>query len=140
MTLYHGTFKRNYEKIKQNNKIQNLTSSLETDIVNQALSRYADSHKLREGAIFLFDSDELCEKYDEVIIVKADELNKEKLFVGDYKLATEIYEHVISCKRVEMLRVLCESYVNNFISYEEYLTNKESITIPEFLYYKSIML
>lgn len=137
--LYHGTSEGNYSRISKEGKIANSYNIDDlTEIINELISEYGDEPNLRDGAIFLFNDITKAAVYDYILTVDTKNLNVSNLFVGDFRTATDIFSNHI--KGGDNLLTLVKSYESNFVSYEEYLNNKDKIQIPEFLYFSEIPL
>lgn len=138
--LYHGTWKDYYNEIAKESLIRGyfVIRSEFTVLIDECLDLYSDEPELRKNAIFLTNDVSKTEKYHYVFAINVNELDIEKLYVADFHIANKIYNHIIYNKRG--IKKLVKSYLDNFMTFNEFIESKEAIIIPEFLYFGDIPL
>lgn len=145
MKLYHGTFEDSYVSIVKSGVIRcDATTCDTTDLLNEIIEKYL-GEDLCKGCIFLSDNIEATDAYDYAFDVDTDNLNLSLLWVGDNRLKDDmliVYHSTMGSNRKnKRLKELVDAYYESFISFEDYLKNKEeydSKHYAEFLYFGDI--
>lgn len=143
MKLYHGTFEDNYKSILKDGEIRGyfLVKNEATELIDIYLDKYGETPNLRSNALFLSSAKEAIEAYDYAFVVDAKDLNTNLLYVGDFEIINELYLSIMDYKHsLRKIKMLVNSYENNFIAFNEYLDDKNRIKVPEFLYFGDISL
>lgn len=141
MILYHGTFEEFYKGIELDKAIRpKFSINAETDLIDVALNDFLGDVNIRDGAVFLFNNTKYLKSYEYVFKLNVDTLNKNLLYVADFRISTDIYDSIMRGKEDGFIKKLCENYANSFMSFGGYLCNKGKIEIPEFLYFGEVEL
>lgn len=140
MFLYHGTFQRNYEKIKEENIIKKDCCKWQTtDSIDCCISDYGDDYTLRNEAVFLFNDMKYMGSFDYIFKIDIEDLNTNLLYVADFEISTNILTFYVKDEK-EKIKEAVKKYKNNFMPFKDYIKNKNNIAFPEFLYFENISL
>lgn len=148
MKLYHGTcedcgleiYKTGYLEANPN------YSESATEFIDELFEKYTGK-KVRDNAVYFWEDIKDTDGYDCIMKVKIDDLDLDKLYVGDYNSVNELYHYRDNnefCTTVseEEFERKCMDYINiymeSFIPYSEYIKIKDeykSKYTPEILYF-----
>ena len=150
MILYHRTFTENIFKILECGYIDNMSKNISQDtiVINKALEMIIGKN-IRENAIY-FDLSNHIPAFKSRISVDINNLNSDKLFVGNYRDANELLEYLFVYMdgdfdneeiAIQNCIISAKRYHESFVPYEEYKNNREHYSEdydPEFLYFDKI--
>lgn len=148
MKLYHGTCEDNAFEIYKSGFLEPNPNNSEsaTEYIDNLFERYTGK-RVRENAIYFWDNIIDTHGYECVVKVNLDDIELNKLYVGDYNSVNDLYHHRdVNEFSIDMSEeefdTICMNYIrtymDSFIPYSEYIKNKKSYKskyTPEFLYF-----
>ena len=139
MFLWHGTYSDCKDEILKDNMIKCFTSTNDTTQEVNELFEANIGYNPRENCIYCSGDTESANGFDYAFKIDTNNLNTNKLFVGDYRLIDDV---LCSFDNDEIIKLL-QQYTDTLITFDEYLHNKHSyldrdVWELEFLYFDNI--
>lgn len=139
MFLWHGTYSDCKKEILKDKRLKCSTVSYgDTKEINEFFENHIGFNP-RKNCIYFSGDTECADGYEIAFKVNTDDLDLNKLFVGDFSLLNDIYMDIDNKEVIKSYQKYCDT----LISYEDYLNNVHNyldrdIWELEFLYFDDI--